>query len=85
MPPIARRMPGRPAKKMREPMEGKNKHSTKLSRAGRVFKCRVCLVEGHNRLTCPKRKEASVSYFTALCNFINTMLFLFVLIIPSYL
>ncbi|XP_039118187.1 uncharacterized protein LOC120254107 [Dioscorea cayenensis subsp. rotundata] len=56
LPPMARRMPGRPVKKRkRKPLESKSKSKTKLSREGRAFKYSICHVEGHNKLSCPKR------------------------------
>ncbi|XP_039129497.1 uncharacterized protein LOC120265617 isoform X2 [Dioscorea cayenensis subsp. rotundata] len=56
LPPITKRMPGRPAKKRkREPLEGKNKSNTKLSKEGRVFKCGICHMEGHNRKNCQNK------------------------------
>ncbi|XP_039118366.1 uncharacterized protein LOC120254310 [Dioscorea cayenensis subsp. rotundata] len=62
LPPMVRRMPGRPAKKRkREPLEDKNKGRLKISRRGRVFKCSLCLAEGHNKLTCPQKKSTGGS------------------------
>ena len=56
MPPISKRMPGRPSKKRRrEPLEGKGKSTVKISRQGRVFKCGICHGEGHNKRCCPKK------------------------------
>lgn len=58
LPPLHKRMPGRPPKKRRrEPLEGKNGSNTKLSRKGRIFKCGVCHVEGHNKRCCPKKND----------------------------
>lgn len=54
--------------KKKEAIRIKNKTKTKLTRVGRMFKCRLCIVEGHNRLTCLKRKKLDVSCVTAFCN-----------------
>lgn len=63
LPSIAKRMPGRPTKKRRrEPLEGKKKSITKLSRVGRTMKCTLCQGEGHNKAGCPK-KPKTVSFF----------------------
>ena len=54
--PMVRRMLGGPVKrKSREPLEGKNKSQTKLSREGRVMRCKICRAERHNRICCPQR------------------------------
>ena len=54
LPPMTKRMLGRPPKKRkREPLEGRNK--TKLSKEGRMLRCGICHMEGHNRKTCLKK------------------------------
>ncbi|XVF74327.1 hypothetical protein PTKIN_Ptkin13bG0101500 [Pterospermum kingtungense] len=56
LPPLVKRMPGRPAKKRkREPLEGKNRN--KLSRVGRRMTCGFCHKEGHNKSGCPTRQQ----------------------------
>lgn len=42
LPPVIKKLPGRPVKKMREPLEGKNGNKSKISRHGRIFKCKLC-------------------------------------------
>lgn len=43
LPPMVKKMPGRPAMRMRrKPLEGKDKGQTKLYRRGRLIKCRIC-------------------------------------------
>lgn len=57
LPPIARRMPGRPKhKRRRDAFEGGNQDKTKVSRVGRVMHCTNCREEGHNKTTCTKEK-----------------------------
>lgn len=52
--PMARKMPWRPVKKRRKgALEGKTRNQAKLSRKGRVMRCRICCDEGHNRIHCP--------------------------------
>ena len=54
--PMIKRMPGRPAKKgKKELLEGKNKSNTKLSNEGRMLRCGICHMEGHNRKSCLKK------------------------------
>ncbi|XP_039144000.1 uncharacterized protein LOC120281164 [Dioscorea cayenensis subsp. rotundata] len=56
LPPMAKRMPGRSAKKRRrEAMEPKNRNQTKLSREGRVMTCSKCHIKGHNKSHCLQR------------------------------
>lgn len=86
LPPMVKRMPGRPIKKRRrEPLECKNKSKSKstikLTRAGRVFKYRICSGEGHNKLTCPRRNQAIVSSIIVLLNSFNSIIFLMYLIL----
>ena len=57
MPPISKKMPGRPSKKRREPVEGKGKGTKKISKQGRVFKYGICHGEGHNKRCCQKRVD----------------------------
>lgn len=63
LPPISKRMPGRPTKKRRrEPLEKKS--NTKISRFGRIFKCGICGVQGHNKLTCQKKpNRVNIFYY----------------------
>ena len=52
LPPISRRMPGRPkTKRVRDAREGGANH--KLSKKGRKGLCSLCHEEGHNRRCCP--------------------------------
>ena len=61
LPSMTKRMPGRPPKKRKkEPLEGKNK--TKLSKEGRMLRCGICHMEGHNRKTCLKKLLEYVYY-----------------------
>lgn len=66
LPSIAKRMPGRPPKKKREPLEAENKSKKRLTRAGRIFKCRLCKKEGHNMRGCPHGAKDSVNLLIIL-------------------
>ena len=64
LPPMVRRMPGRLAKeRKKELVEGKIKGKTKLTKVGRISKSSLCLAEGHNKLTCPKRSKANCKLY----------------------
>ncbi|GKA44219.1 (R)-mandelonitrile lyase-like protein [Tanacetum coccineum] len=56
LPPIARRMPGRPpTKRKRDASEGNDRNWNRLSMVGRIIHCKKCGKEGHNRASCDKR------------------------------
>ncbi|GJX00777.1 (R)-mandelonitrile lyase-like protein [Tanacetum coccineum] len=56
LPPIARRMPGRPpTKRKRDASEGNDRNWNRRSRVGRIIHCKKCGEEGHNRASCDKR------------------------------
>lgn len=52
LPPIARRMPGRPKHKRKRDATESDGNRQRLSRVGRVMHCTICKGEGHNRTTC---------------------------------
>ncbi|CAH9133824.1 unnamed protein product, partial [Cuscuta epithymum] len=56
LPPLPRKMCGRPKKKrVREETEQATSN-TKLSRKGRIMTCSICHKEGHNKSSCPNKK-----------------------------
>ena len=53
LPPIARRMPGRPPHKRKtHASEANDSNRTRIGRVGRLMHCTICGGEGHNRKTC---------------------------------
>ena len=51
LPPIARRMPGRPSiKRKRHVTESQDKHH--VTGKGRTVQCKNCLQRGHNKVSC---------------------------------
>ncbi|XP_039133310.1 uncharacterized protein LOC120270379 [Dioscorea cayenensis subsp. rotundata] len=62
LPPIVKKMPGRPAtKRRREPMEPRNKSKTNISREGRVMTCSICHTKGHNKARCAQRTNVATN------------------------
>ena len=63
LPPIKRRMPGRPPhKRKRDASEDDGKNRTRISRKGQTNHCTLCHQTGHNQRSCPKKPaEGSVS------------------------
>ncbi|KAL4346616.1 hypothetical protein GQ457_17G004420 [Hibiscus cannabinus] len=60
VPPTRKKKHGRPQKeRRREELEGPKK--SKLSRVGRIMKCSICRLEGHNKTKCPMSKETQSS------------------------
>ena len=52
LPPMRRRMPGRPTiKRRRDPYEKNGRHT--LSKSRKSLRCGICKQLGHNRATCP--------------------------------
>ncbi|CAH1426522.1 unnamed protein product [Lactuca virosa] len=53
LPPLKRRMPGRPTiKRRRDASERMGKHT--VSKAGKKVSCSICKEKGHNKATCSK-------------------------------
>lgn len=53
LPPIRRRMPGRPTiRRKKDAFEISKKHT--VSRVGKIVLCSICKESGHNKLTCKK-------------------------------
>ncbi|GJT22501.1 zinc finger, PMZ-type containing protein [Tanacetum coccineum] len=59
LPPLYRRMPGRPQKqRIKCPTETTNNtHSTQVSRVGRQMTCTNCWTKGHNKSTCKSETQ----------------------------
>lgn len=63
LPPLARRMPGRPKQaRNKEAAEGgsgskKSSHTIRVSRVGRTMKCTICGLEGHNSRSCKSKAQ----------------------------
>ena len=51
LPPIIRKMPGRPRKKR---IKAADENTTQVSRRGRVIRCSNCQTIGHNKTSCDK-------------------------------
>ncbi|PWA73452.1 hypothetical protein CTI12_AA260810 [Artemisia annua] len=51
LPPIIRKMPGRPRKKR---IQAADENTTQVSRRGRVIRCSNCQTIGHNKTSCDK-------------------------------
>ncbi|GKA93664.1 hypothetical protein Tco_0815650 [Tanacetum coccineum] len=61
LPPIARRMPGRPpTKRKRDATEGNDKNRNIVSRVSRIIHCKKCGKEGNNYASCDKRSTAKL-------------------------
>ncbi|CAN1777246.1 hypothetical protein LINPERHAP1_LOCUS13978 [Linum perenne] len=64
LPPMVRKMPGRPKKKRKytnEDLMARDKNDpTKISRVGRIMTCKSCKKEGHNKRTCAFNKNNQV-------------------------
>ncbi|CAN1140273.1 hypothetical protein LINPERPRIM_LOCUS24738 [Linum perenne] len=64
LPPMVRKMPGRPKKKRKytnEDLMARDKNDpTKISRIGRIMTCKSCKQEGHNKRTCALNKKSQV-------------------------
>ncbi|CAN1166443.1 hypothetical protein LINPERPRIM_LOCUS34266 [Linum perenne] len=72
LPPLRRKMPGRPKKKRKytdEELMARDKNdSSKMSRVARIMTCKSCKKEGHNTRTCSLQKENQVClYFLLIC------------------
>jgi hypothetical protein len=61
LPPIVRRMPGRP-KKLRRREKDEPKKGKKLSRKGTKMTCQTCGQVGHNKKGCSSRKVNTILY-----------------------
>ncbi|KAK9000281.1 hypothetical protein V6N11_080784 [Hibiscus sabdariffa] len=70
VPPTRKKKHGRPQKeRRREELEGPKK--SKLSRVGRIMRCSICRLEGHNKTKCPMSKETQPSNSTNMKNVAN--------------
>ncbi|KAK9026531.1 hypothetical protein V6N11_039368 [Hibiscus sabdariffa] len=70
VPPTRKKKHGRPQKeRRREELDGPKK--SKLSRVGRIMKCSICRLEGHNKTKCPMSKETQSSNPTNMKNVAN--------------
>ncbi|GJR31244.1 transposase, MuDR, plant [Tanacetum coccineum] len=62
LPPIKRRMPGRPPhKRKRDAMEDDGGNRTRISRKGQIGHCFLCKKPGHNQRSCPTKTEGTTS------------------------
>ena len=63
LPPIKRRMPGRPAyKRKRDAFEkGDGGNRTRISRKGQPNHCKICKETGHNQRSCPRNGKEGPS------------------------
>ncbi|GJX34570.1 multidrug resistance-associated protein 5 [Tanacetum coccineum] len=57
LPPIIRRMPGRPPHKRKRDAFENDGNRTRLSRKGQVNHCTLCGKSGHNQRACPSKNE----------------------------
>ncbi|GJU35487.1 multidrug resistance-associated protein 5 [Tanacetum coccineum] len=57
LPPIIRRMPGRPPDKRKRDAFENDGNRTRLSRKGQVNHCTLCGKSGHNQRACPSKNE----------------------------
>ncbi|CAI9270069.1 unnamed protein product [Lactuca saligna] len=60
LPPINRRMPGRPTTKMKKSTT-KNTGTHGVSKAGKKIRCSICKEIGHNKATCPQRRPQKLN------------------------
>nr|KAJ0192741.1 hypothetical protein LSAT_V11C800426100 [Lactuca sativa] len=60
LPPINRRMPGRPTTK-RKKSTTENIGTHKVSKAGKKIRCSICKEIGHNKATCPQRRPQKLN------------------------
>ncbi|CAI9276286.1 unnamed protein product [Lactuca saligna] len=60
LPPIIRRMPGRPATK-RKKSTTENTGTHRVSKDGKKMICSICKEIGHNKATCPQRRPQKLN------------------------
>ncbi|CAI9278555.1 unnamed protein product [Lactuca saligna] len=60
LPPINRRMPGRPTTK-RKKSTTENTGTHMVSKAGKKIKCSICMENGYNKATCPQRRPQKLN------------------------
>nr|KAJ0227452.1 hypothetical protein LSAT_V11C100049390 [Lactuca sativa] len=60
LPPISRRMPGRPATK-RKKSTTENTGTHRVSKAGKKIRCSICKEICHNKATCPQRRPQKLN------------------------
>ncbi|CAI9297408.1 unnamed protein product [Lactuca saligna] len=60
LPPISRRMHGRPATK-RKKSTTENTGTHRASKAGKKIRCSICKEIGHNKATCPQRRPQKLN------------------------
>nr|KAJ0204339.1 hypothetical protein LSAT_V11C500277040 [Lactuca sativa] len=60
LPPINRRMPGRPTTK-RKKSTTENTGTHRVSKAGKKIACSICKEIGHNKATCPQRRPQKLN------------------------
>ncbi|CAI9265896.1 unnamed protein product [Lactuca saligna] len=60
LPPINRRMPGRPTTK-RKKSTTENTGTHRVSKAGKKIRCSICKEIGHNKATCPQRRPKKLN------------------------
>ncbi|CAI9267999.1 unnamed protein product [Lactuca saligna] len=60
LPPINRRMPGRPTTK-RKKSTTENTGTHRVSKAGKKIRCSICKEIGHNKATCPQRRPQKLN------------------------
>ncbi|CAN1824240.1 hypothetical protein LINPERHAP1_LOCUS30699 [Linum perenne] len=74
LPPLVRKMPGRPKKKRSyttEALLARDKSNlTKMSRVGRLMTCTSCRKEGHNKRTCPLQSKTHVCSYLFNISFV---------------
>lgn len=66
LPPVARRLPGRPTKNRKkdndEPIKVKKGVAAKVTKEGKTTTCSRCGELGHNRRGCPKKPEGEDTF-----------------------
>ncbi|CAN1295046.1 hypothetical protein LINPERPRIM_LOCUS22696 [Linum perenne] len=74
LPPLVRKIPGRPKKKRgytTEALLARDKSDlTKMSRVGRLMTCTSCRKEGHNKRTCPLQSKTQVCSYLFNISFV---------------
>ncbi|XVF15268.1 hypothetical protein REPUB_Repub09cG0136400 [Reevesia pubescens] len=60
LPPLLRKMRGRPKRNRNPELHKTNKNRTRLPKTGRVMSCSICRKSSHNKARCPKKEKVSL-------------------------
>ncbi|GJZ99790.1 multidrug resistance-associated protein 5, partial [Tanacetum coccineum] len=61
LPPVVRRMPGRPPHKRKRDVMEDDGNRTRISRKGQLNHCTLCKKPGHNQRACPSKPEVTAA------------------------